>query len=263
MPSQSTSYLQRDNYKLAYAHTPSLKDTHSCDRGQCNVIFCGGFKSSMQGLKALALETFCTTHNIEFTRFDYSGHGESDGKFTDGNIEIWLEDALSIFDEITSKPGTGTIVIGSSMGAWIATLLAEQRKNKITGLITIAAAPDFTEKLLLKTLNDEQRSQLESGMTINLPSDYDDGSPYPISPQLISKSRSQCVLHRPIDITTPVRMLHGTADKDVPYQLSIDLMNAIQSKDITLNLIKDADHRLSDVSHLDTLNNTLLSLLET
>ncbi len=213
----------------------------------------------MQGLKALALETFCKTNNFTFTRFDYSGHGSSDGEFTDGDIGTWLSDTLCVFDHVTPQKA---IVIGSSMGAWIATLLAQQRTNKLAGLITIAAAPDFTEKLLLPALSTQQRNQILRGETIDLASDYDDGSPYPISAHLIEQSRAHCVLNDQINLPTPVRLLHGTNDQDVPYSLSIELMQAIQSDDVQLTLIKDADHRLSSDADIHTITTTLQSLLD-
>ena len=225
-------------------------------------MFCGGFKSNMQGQKALTLEAFCKAGNTSFTRFDYNGHGDSEGDFTEGDIGSWLDDALCIFDNIASRASEQVIVVGSSMGAWIATLLATQRGAKVAGLLTIAAAPDFTEKLLLPALNKEQRNALDNGKTIALPSDYDDGSDYPISSHLIQHSRDHCVLNSAIDIKVPVRLLHGTCDEDVPYSLSIELMEAIQSKDAMLTLIKGADHRLSSNENLQTTLDTLQSMLD-
>ncbi len=213
----------------------------------------------MQGQKALALEAFCKTKDITYTRFDYSGHGSSTGEFTDGDIGTWLSDALCVFDHVTENK---TILIGSSMGAWIATLLARQRVSKLAGLLTIAAAPDFTEKLLLPALSAQHRDQLLRGETIDLASDYDDGSPYPISAHLIEKSRAHCVLDDPINLHIPVRLLHGTNDQDVPYSLSVELMQAIQSDDIQLTLIKNADHRLSSEADLQAITNTLWSLID-
>ena len=214
----------------------------------------------MQGLKALALEDYSRANNLSFTRFDYSGHGSSEGSFEEGDIGSWLSDALCVFDHTTAAPNN-TIVIGSSMGAWIATLLAKQRSTQVAGLITIAAAPDFTEKLLLPAMSNAQRDALNKGETLYFPSDYDDGSPYPISAHLIEQSRKHCVLDKPFALNAPVHLLHGTSDPDVPYALSASLMETIQSDDIKLTLIKDADHRLSSPSELRTITHAIDEML--
>jgi len=214
----------------------------------------------MQGLKALALEDYCRANDLPFTRFDYSGHGSSDGLFEEGDIGSWLSDALCIFDLTTSAPH-GSVVIGSSMGAWIATLIAIQRTEQVNGLITIAAAPDFTERLLLPALSNSQREALINGETLHLPSNYDDGSPYPISSTLISQSRNHCVLEKPVALNIPVHLLHGTGDTDVPHALSLKLMEIIQSDDIKLTLIKNADHRLSTESELRTITQAIDEML--
>jgi len=147
------------------------------------------------------------------------------------------------------------------MGAWIATLLAIQRGEQVTGLITIAAAPDFTEKLLLPALNTSQREALIDGETLFLPSKYDDGSPYPISAALINQSRKHCVLDKPIPLNIPVHLLHGTGDTDVPHALSLQLMETIQTNDIKLTLIKNADHRLSNESELRIITHAIDEML--
>ncbi len=214
----------------------------------------------MQGLKALALERYCHANNLSFTRFDYSGHGSSEGLFEEGDVGNWLSDAECIFDH-TAVTQQGAIVIGSSMGAWIATLLAKQRSEQIAGLITIAAAPDFTVKLLLNTISNTQRDALNNGETIYLASDYDDGSPYPISANLIEQSKEHCVLDKPFAFNKPVHLLHGTGDMDVPHALSAALMDTIQSEDIKLTLIKDADHRLSGKSELLTITHAIDEML--
>ena len=214
----------------------------------------------MQGLKALALETYCRANNLAFTRFDYSGHGSSEGLFEEGDIGSWLSDALCIFDHTTDAQ-QDTVVIGSSMGAWIAILLAQQRSARVAGLITIAAAPDFTERLLLHTLSTSQRNALNNGETIYLPTNYDDGSPYPISANLIEQSRKHCVLDKPFTLNIPVHLLHGTGDTDVPHALSVKLMETIQASDIKLTLIKDANHRLSSAAELQTIEHAIDEML--
>lgn len=272
----TASFITRNGCRLAFHHTavtnsnadkipadtnPASTHPSPTSNGTLGVIFCGGFNSSMQGLKALSLEASCIENNISFTRFDYSGHGESDGKFTEGDIGHWFKDALFIVDHVATSDRL--IVIGSSMGAWIATLVAEQRTNRVAGLLTLAAAPDFTEKLLLAKLPEQQRVSLSQGNTIHIPNEYDDGTPYPVSPNLIEQSRKHCVLNRQIALNIPVRLLHGTHDNDVPYDLSMQLLQAISSKDVQLTLIKQGDHRLSSAAHLQTINQCLLELIDT
>ncbi len=226
---------------------------------KAHIVFCGGFKSSMEGSKAIALEQFCEQKNVSYTRFDYSGHGSSDGDFADGNIDSWLSDTLCVIDSLEGVQQL--ILVGSSMGAWIATLAATKRPRSLAALVTLAAAPDFTERLLLPALNQSQLDTLRQHQPVLLPSDYDDGSPYHITSQLIENSRQHCVLDTVIEIDVPVRMLHGTQDLDVPYQLSIDLMNSIKSTDVQLNLIKNGDHRLSADEHLSILEQTMMQIL--
>ena len=258
----TASFITRNGCRLAFHHSAgsAVADPAVNKNYTPGVIFCGGFNSSMQGHKALSLEATCVENNISFTRFDYSGHGESDGKFTEGDIGRWLDDALFITDHIATS--NRLFIIGSSMGAWIATLVAEQRANRFAGLLTLAAAPDFTEKLLFAKLPEQQRASLSQGKTITIPNEYDDGSPYPISPNLIKKSRKYCVLDRQITLDMPVRLLHGTHDKDVPYDLSIKLLEAIKSSDVQLTLIKQGDHRLSSADHLRTINHSLYELID-
>jgi len=248
----NATFIEHAGYRLAMDSTDADVAIE-----QPGVIFCGGFKSDMQGNKALALKALCAKHQIAYTRFDYSGHGQSDGAFSDGNIDRWLGDTLAVFDTLNAE--RNTIVIGSSMGAWIATLAALRRH--CGGLLTIAAAPDFTERLLPKRLTDEQQLQLQKGNTVQLPSEYDDGSPYPITAQLLQQSRRHCLLMSAIELAIPVRLLHGTADIDVPYALSIELMDKLQSNDAQLTLIKGADHRMSSPDELAIIERALFELI--
>lgn len=235
-----------------------LSTHHSQGTGNPGVIFCGGFKSSQQGQKALALEAFCRRENYPFIRFDYSGHGESEGAFTDGSIDTWFKDTLSVIDYFAAPEKL--IIVGSSMGAWISVLAAMHRPNRIAALVTIAAAPDFTERLMKRRFNAEQLKKLEKDGYLKLPSDYDDGSPYHITQRLLTESRQHCVLTRSIDIDIPVRLLHGTGDKDVPFELSLELMNQIHSSDAELTLVKEGDHRLSEPAQLALLERTIKQL---
>lgn len=245
-------FLNNSGNQLAIHHSPQ--------NSTFGVVFCGGFNSSMEGSKALALKQICQQHAVDFTRFDYTGHGSSDGQFVDGNIDSWLSDTQCVIDNLVSPERL--ILVGSSMGAWLATLATRNNADRVAGLITIAAAPDFTERLLLPALNKTQLATLKANNPVLLPSNYDDGSSYPITAQLVSNSRKHCLLNGEIGINAPVRMLHGTADTDVPYQLSIELMAALESNDVQLNLIKNGDHRLSSAEHLAVLEQTLLQLIK-
>lgn len=251
MPKTIKSIKADGEHLLAFDHTPGSVDT--------GVIFCGGFNSSRNGQKALALQAMCERKNISYTRFDYSGHGDSEGEFKDGSIDSWLADTLCVFDHVSDSQKN--IIIGSSMGAWIAVLTALARTDRIAALITIAAAPDFTERLLKQRLTHEQHVQLDKKGCVLIPSEYDDGSPYPISKKLIADSRQHCVLNKKLQLNMPVRMLHGTKDNDVPYQLSVELLDSFTHSDATLTLVKDGDHRLSDEHHLTLLEKTLSDLL--
>jgi len=240
----STQNLQYNGNGLAFERHVSSDCTRPA------IFFCGGFNSSMQGEKAVELHRHCSAKDYNYTRFDYSGHGSSDGAFTEGSIDSWLQDALAVFDHTAT--GHNNYIVGSSMGAWIATLLTENRHAHIQGLMTIAAAPDFTQALTSK-LTIEQQQLITGGNVIEVPNDYDDGSPYQISPNLINNSAKHCLLHREVLIDVPVRMLHGTADADVPDGMSRALLNVLRSNNATLTLIKDGDHRLSSKAHLQTM----------
>jgi pimeloyl-ACP methyl ester carboxylesterase len=255
-PGKTTNtWLDSNGLKIAACFSQPVPDP------TITVVFCGGFKSNMQGTKALALEQWCQCHKWPYVRFDYSGHGQSEGAFTDGNIDVWLHDTLTVIDAIDSSQSV--LLIGSSMGAWIATLAALKRPGRIAGLITLAAAPDFTEQLLNHRLNQQQRDALQRGQAVAMPSEYDDGSPYPITQQLIENSHAHCLLDSTHALDIPVRLLHGTHDEDVPYETSIALLSALQCDDARLTLIKNADHRLSSASDIALLQNTLTEMLDT
>jgi len=239
--------------------TSLSSDRNSGSQTQPTIVFCGGFKSNMQGTKALALEYFCIANSWSYVRFDYSGHGQSDGDFAAGNIDSWLRDTLTVIDAVENP--CGVVIVGSSMGAWIATLVALKRNSTIRGLITIAAAPDFTERLINNKLEKTQLQALNSNQTVNLPSDYDDGSPYPITLQLIDNSKPHCLLDSTHVLGIPVRMLHGTEDTDVPFALSVRLMDSLQCKDARLTLIKGADHRLSSAADIELLESTVAEMM--
>jgi pimeloyl-ACP methyl ester carboxylesterase len=218
--------------RLAYHHVPGEAP---------GVLFCGGFTSDMTGTKASALERFCVADGRAFTRFDYRGHGASSSRFQDGTIGEWAEDTLTIVDRVTEGP---LIFVGSSMGGWIALLTALARPERVHGLLGIAAAPDFTEDLLLAEATPEQRRALaEKGFWMQ-PAAYGD-QPYPVTRALIEDGRRHLLLRAPIPVRCPVHLLHGMADADVPWRTSLRLVERLEAEDVILELIKAGDHRLS------------------
>ena len=205
------------------------------------VMFCGGFRSNMSGGKAEHLEADCRRRGQGFLRFDYTGHGESDGRFEDGTIGGWLDDTLAVLDRLTKGP---QILVGSSMGGWIAALAALARPQRVAGLIGIASAPDFTEELIWDRLTGPQRADLVRDGILLRPSDYDE-APDPITLRLVEEGREHLLLGGAVPIIVPVRLIHGMADGDVPWQQSLRLAERIATPDVRLILVKDGGHRLS------------------
>jgi len=223
---------------------------------QPGVVFLGGFMSDMEGTKATYLEALCKEWGQAYVRFDYAGHGMSEGKLEKGTIGGWLEDTLLIIDELTQGP---QILVGSSMGGWLMVLAALKRIHRIQGLVGIAVAPDFIEDF--ERLTPTEHLALEKEGICYIPSQYGD-KPYPISRQLIEEGHHHRLLHQSIPLDCPVRLLHGLADTDVPWQKSLKLAERLASKDIIITLIKDGDHRLSHASHLKILAENLQPLLD-
>lgn len=213
------------------------------------VVFLGGFMSDMTGTKATALEAHCRATGRAFVRFDYLGHGASSGKFEDGTIGRWRDDALAVLDRVTDGP---QILVGSSMGGWIALLAALARPERVVGLVGLAAAPDFTRDLMWPSFTPEERDALARDGFIRQPTEYGD-EPYVITRKLLDEAERHLLLDRPVGITCPVRLIHGTADPDVPWDVSRRLLERLQSQDVTLTLVKDGDHRLSGPADLARL----------
>jgi pimeloyl-ACP methyl ester carboxylesterase len=209
------------------------------------LFWLSGFNSDMRGTKAQALDVWAGENNRACVRFDYSGHGESGGAFADGTISRWLEESLAVFDRFCRGP---QIVVGSSMGGWLALLLAQeiakrQAGPRLAGLVLIAPAPDFTEELLWKGLAAKVRAEIETNGVWMRPSAY--GDPYPITRALIEDGRKHLVLGSSIQVGCPVRILQGAQDPDVPWQHAFALTSQLPSDDVVLTLIQDGDHRLS------------------
>lgn len=234
--------------RLAYCHTPGAAP---------GVMFCGGFRSDMSGKKVSMLEQYCRGRGQAFLRFDYHAHGQSEGDFLDGSISRWTNNALELFDHVMQGPA---VLVGSSMGGWIALNIALQRRERVKGIIGIAAAPDFTERLMWAGMTPQQQRDLMRDGVIHIPSLY--GDPYPITRLLIEDGRRQLLLDNPIPLTCPVRLLQGMKDPDVPWTYAFDLAEALVSTDVQTLLIKEGDHRLSTPEDLHVLTFTLEKLLD-
>ena len=210
--------------------------------GRPGVVFLGGFRSDMEGTKATRLEAWAQATGHGFLRFDYSGHGSSSGDFLDGAIGDWAEDAMAAITALTEGP---QVLVGSSMGGWIALLLAKALPGRVAGLVGIAAAPDFTEDSMWAGFDAGQRAALVETGRVALPSDYSE-EPYVITRRLIEEGRRNLVLRSPLTLRFPVRLLQGTADRDVPPSVALRILDHAQGDDIRLTLVKGADHRFSD-----------------
>ena len=183
-----------------------------------------------------------------FVRFDYFGHGQSDGDFKDGTIGRWAEDVLAVIDELTSGP---QILIGSSMGGWLMLLAALSRKDRVAGLIGIAAAPDFTKRLQWPKLTPEQQKLCMEQGFVQVPSNYEDD--YIFTRALFEDGDQNLLLEGPIDLDLPITLLHGQQDADVPVEISLEIARLVNSDDVVIELVKSADHRFSGPDELTRL----------
>lgn len=244
-----TQYLSTTrNYKLAYHKTQGVFP---------GVMFLGGFKSDMNGSKALALEAFCKEQGRAFIRFDYFGHGQSDGDFREGSIGRWAEDARDVFDQLAEEK---YILVGSSMGGWLMFLLAQQRQANVAAMLGIASAPDFTTQLILPSFNVKQRLQMVLTGHTSIPNCYG-GDPYPISHKFLDEAKKHHILQGSISIPCPVALVHGTHDEDVPVALSLALLKRLTTEKATLTVVKNADHRMSSPECLHIIITKLKELL--
>jgi pimeloyl-ACP methyl ester carboxylesterase len=223
--------------------------------GSPGLFWLGGFKSDMRGTKAEALDSWAQENGRAMTRFDYSGHGESGGNFTDGSIGRWLEESLAVFDTFCRGP---QVVIGSSMGGWLALLLIRelahrgQAEASVARLVLIAPAVDFTEELMWKRFPPEIKLTIEQTGIWARPSQYSE-EPYPITRGLIEEGRKHLLLDGMIETGCPVRILQGVQDPDVPWQHTVELTSRFARDDVVLTLIKDGDHRLSRPEDIERL----------
>lgn len=237
-PANTPTVMTPEGRRIAY---------HLTDGTGPAVVFLGGFKSDMEGTKAVHLQAWAKREGRAFLRFDYSGHGISDGKFTDGAIGDWFEDARAAIGLIAGP----VVLVGSSMGGWISLLLSRAIPEKIAGLVTIAAAPDFTEDSMWAGFDEAQRAALNTDGQVALPSDY--GDPYIITKRLITEGRDRLVMRDPLPLPFPTRFLQGTADKDVKMSVALRLLDHAEGPDMRLTLVDGADHRFSDDACLDLI----------
>ena len=237
-------------HRVAYHVTPGKSP---------GVVFLGGFMSDMTGTKAMALEAHCRARGQAFLRFDYLGHGQSSGSFADGTIGRWADDAMAAIDQLTEGP---QILVGSSMGGWTMLLAALARPQRVCGLIGIAAAPDFTEDIMWRMFDDDQRKTLMADGAASIPSNYGAGEPYIISRALIEDGRENLLLKDDIAIDCPVRLLQGMKDADVPWRTALAVADKLTGDDVEVVLVKDGDHRLSEPQDLARLGVVLDRLIE-
>jgi len=229
------AFLDRGGYRIAYRRLEGSSPT---------VVWLGGFRSDMIGAKAEALSDWALEHGHSFIRFDYQGHGESEGRFQDGTIGLWRADALVVIDELTEGP---LLLVGSSMGGWLACHAALARPERVRAMVLIAPAADFTSALMEPGMDAAARAEMAATGVWRRPSDY--GGPYPITRALIEDGRRWSILPTlggpPIPIDVPVHILQGSRDPDVPVAHARRLAEALRSPDVTFELIPDGDHRLS------------------
>ncbi|MEM9247642.1 MAG: alpha/beta fold hydrolase [Pseudomonadota bacterium] len=212
------------------------------------VVFLGGLRSDMEGTKALHLEAWAQDHDRAFLRFDYSGHGQSSGAFEAGCLGDWAEDTAAALSALTEGP---LVLVGSSMGGWQALLATRAMPDRVAGLVTIAAAPDFTEDSMWAGFSEAQRREVMQAGQVALPSDY--GEPMVITRCMIEDGRQHLVLRSPLELPMPVRLLQGTADADVDMSVALRLLAHAEGPDLRLTLVKGADHRFSTPECLDLI----------
>ena len=241
--------MLEDQAKLSYLENAGNRIAYRAIAGSDpGVFFLPGFASDMTGSKAVFLADKAIAEGFAYTALDYSGHGQSGGDFKSLTLKNWLADTLAVFDAVASGP---QIVVGSSMGGWLALHLALARPAQVAGIIGIAAAPDFTEDLIWNNLDAATRTHVETAGYLEDPSDY--GPPMIITHDLIMSGRDMLLLRAPLDITCPVHLMHGMQDKDVPWQTSLRIAERLVTGNVQIHLIKDGQHRLSRQNDLELL----------
>lgn len=248
---RTSGFLEHEGERLAHLLSPG-------DRGRAGLVWLGGFHSDMSGEKASALHAAAEKAGRSFLRFDYSGHGASSGVFAHGSIGRWRSDALACIDRLSVGP---LLLVGSSMGGWMALMAALARPQRVRGLVLLAPAPDFTERLLWAKMDEDQRRDVTERGAWLRPSDYDPEG-YPITRQLIEEGRRWSLMDAEIPLQLPVRILHGGRDADVPWSHSFALAGLLTSDDVVWSFIKDGDHRLSRPQDIARMIDATLALAD-
>ncbi|MDX2094645.1 MAG: alpha/beta hydrolase [Alphaproteobacteria bacterium] len=230
---------------------------HSSDGEGPRVVFCCGYRSDMNATKATALAEWCAANRVPLTRFDYFAHGQSGGDFMDFTIGSAMQSALEVIDRTASE---SIILIGSSMGAWVALNAARERKAVVRGLIGVAPAPDFTERLLFARLSPERRQELDENGLFWAYSEMSEAD-YPVTRHFIEEARNHLMLDDVIGLDIPVHLLHGQEDVDVPWEHSLLLARQLLGDEVTVTLIKDGDHRLNRPADLQVMTDALARML--
>jgi pimeloyl-ACP methyl ester carboxylesterase len=251
MPADITEFFDHDGVAIAYRRTSGADD-------RTGLVWLGGFHSDMLGEKATALHLAAERSGRSFVRFDYFGHGESGGRFEDGTVSRWRSDALGAIDHLTDGP---LVLVGSSMGGWMALLCALARHERVLGLVLLAPAPDFTDKLMWAQFSDEQKREIMEKGFWTRPSPYAPAG-YPIKRELVEDGRRWNVMDAEIAIDVPVRILQGGADEDVPWTHSFELTKRLRSNDVVWTFVKEGDHRLSRPQDIQRLIDVTLALAE-
>jgi pimeloyl-ACP methyl ester carboxylesterase len=242
------SVRNNDGIDLAYDYLPGAHPV---------VVFCPGFASDMGGTKAVMLRDYCAARGQAMLRLDYAGHGASGGAFEDGTIGGWVRDTVTIIRHAVDD--ADLILVGSSMGGWIALLIALQWGPRVVGLIGIAAAPDFTEDLIRPAMTPAQRQDIATHGLFHAPSEY--GPPTPITARLLDEACAHLLLRGPIALRCPIRLIHGQRDPDVPWQTALHLAAQLDSENVSIILLKDGDHRLSREADLLLIRTVLGELI--
>jgi len=243
--SAPVSMLARSGH-ASIAYRQFVADGSSSHRP--GVVFLHGFMSDMKGSKALFLQEWCEGHGVSYLRFDQTGHGQSQGRFEDATIGRWAEDSAAIIESLTSGP---QVLVGSSMGGWLALLVALRLPQRIAGVVGVAAAPDFT-RALWQSLSAAQRAHIERTGAMAQPTPYAE-APLIFTRQLFEEGERQCLLDGPIAIQGPVRLLHGQRDDSVPWQTALRIAERVESPDVEVTLFKHGDHRLAEPAPLARL----------
>ncbi|PCI54930.1 MAG: alpha/beta hydrolase [Alphaproteobacteria bacterium] len=249
----NVSYFSENRaLRLAYVRTASSEGGHSLPA----VLFLGGFKSDMMGTKAIYLEAQCTARGQEFVRFDYTGHGLSDGVFVDGIIGSWKQDAKDILDHVVMA--REVILVGSSMGGWIALRLLIEHSARIAGVVGIAAAPDFTKDIESR-MGQAERAMVDKIGRLEVANDYSD-EPYIFTKELLEDGRMQSVLHENYSISCPLTLIQGKLDADVPWEKALKIQKCFQGPAAHIEFVEDGDHRLSRDQDLALINTHIMKL---